>query len=384
MFEKKIDKRLLKNFDFIILLIIFLLVGIGILGIGIAKRLPTEGGENFIEAIRNLNVYHVRLQFLWFLSGLVLMGVVISIDYHIIGDYVDYIYWIVVALLLYVDVAGAIMGGAQSWIPIGPFALQPSEFAKISIILTFAKVLSKKGDEGINHIKDLIPILLRLALPLALILAQPDFGTAAVFIVILFGMLFVSNISYKLLFGIIGSGVTIIPVVWFALLSEVQKDRIRVFLNPELDPMGKGYQVSQSITAIGSGRIIGKGILTNNTLSQLNFLPAAHTDFIFAVLTEAFGFVGGIVIIGLYLFLIIRTIMIAVKAKDKFGSLIVIGVAALMIAHIFENIGMTMGLTPVTGIPLPFMSYGGSFMWTNMIAYGLVLNIGMRRQKIKF
>jgi len=197
-------------------------------------------------------------------------------------------------------------------------------------------------------------------------------------------MLFVAKISYKLLFSIIGTGMAIVPIAWFALLSEVQKDRIRVFLNPRLDPMGKGYQVSQSITAIGSGRIIGKGILTNNTLSQLNFLPAAHTDFIFSVLTEAFGFIGGVIIIGLYSILIIRTIMVAVKAKDEFGSLIVIGVTALIIAHIFENIGMTMGLTPVTGIPLPFMSYGGSFMWTNMIAYGLVLNVGMRRQKIKF
>jgi len=378
------DKRLLKNFDFIILLLIFLIVGIGVLGIGIAKRLPTEGGENFIEAIRNFDVYYVRLQLLWFASGLVLMAVVISIDYHVIGDFVEYFYWIVVALLLYVDVAGAIRGGAQSWISIGPFALQPSEFAKISMILTFAKVLSKREEQGINHLRDLIPILLRLALPLALILGQPDFGTAAVFIVILFGMLFVANISYKLLFRIIGAGAAAIPIMWFTFLSEVQKDRVRVFLNPRLDPMGKGYQVSQSITAIGSGRITGKGIITNNTLSQLNFLPAAHTDFIFAVLTEALGFIGGAIIIVLYLLLIIRTIMVAAKARDSFGSLIVIGVTAMIIAHIFENIGMTMGLTPVTGIPLPFMSYGGSFMWTNMIAYGLVLNVGMRRQKIKF
>jgi len=377
------DKRLLKNFDIKILFLIFLITGIGIFGIGIAKRLPTEGGEDLIEAIGNFDLYHVKLQLFWFVSGLILMTITISIDYHIIGDYVEYFYWIVVVLLLYVDLAGVIRGGAQSWIPIGPFSLQPSEFAKISMILTFAKVLSKKED-GINHIKDLFPVLFRLALPMVLILSQPDFGTAAVFIVILFGMLFVANISYKLLLGIIGSAGALAPIIWFSLLSEVQKDRIRVFLNPSLDPMGKGYQVSQSVTAIGSGQIFGKGILTNNTLSQLNFLPAAHTDFIFAVLTEALGFIGGIIIISLYLLLVIRTIMLATKARDKFGSLIVIGVTAMIVAHIFENIGMTMGLTPVTGIPLPFMSYGGSFMWTNMIAYGLVLNVGMRRQKIKF
>lgn len=162
------------------------------------------------------------------------------------------------------------------------------------------------------------------------------------------------------------------------------KNRVLVFLNPELEPLGNAYNVIQSMTAIGSGQLYGKGVLTDNTLSQLNFLPAKHTDFIFAVTVEALGFVGGAMIIFLYMLLILRTIAIAKKAKDKFGSLIVIGVATMMFFHIFENIGMTMGIMPVTGIPLPFMSYGGSSMMTNMAAYGMVLSVAMRRHKIKF
>jgi rod shape determining protein RodA len=213
---------------------------------------------------------------------------------------------------------------------------------------------------------------------------QPDFGTATVFMAIIFGILFVAGISYKLLFGIIGAGVACIPLLWFGFLSDVQKNRILVFLNPGLDPLGEGYHVTQSLIAIGSGQIYGKGLLTDNTLSQLNFLPAKHTDFIFSVTAEALGFMGGIIIILLYLALIIRTMKIASKSKDKFGALLVTGVASMIMFHIFENIGMTMGLMPVTGIPLPFMSYGGSSMWTNMIAYGMVLSVGMRRQKIKF
>ncbi|MFU0800923.1 MAG: rod shape-determining protein RodA [Xylanivirga thermophila] len=381
-----LDKKLLKNFDFMIVILICLLVGFGAIGIGIAMRSPTEGQGGITEMIGNFNLKYVQLHLLWAATGLVLMLITASIDYNVLKDMSAYIYWIIVALLLYVDAKGNVAGNAQSWIVLGPFKLQPSEFAKLAIIITTAKVLSKdeESDGKLSHLKDLIPLIVKIAIPLVLVAIQPDFGTATVFMAIIFGILFVAGISYKLLFGIIGAGVACIPLLWFGFLSDVQKNRILVFLNPGLDPLGEGYHVTQSLIAIGSGQIYGKGLLTDNTLSQLNFLPAKHTDFIFSVTAEALGFMGGIIIILLYLALIIRTMKIASKSKDKFGALLVTGVASMIMFHIFENIGMTMGLMPVTGIPLPFMSYGGSSMWTNMIAYGMVLSVGMRRQKIKF
>jgi rod shape determining protein RodA len=382
------DRKLIKNFDFLILILIFMLVAFGAVAIGIAMRLPTEGNEEgIIEVIGNFNLKYVELHLLFFATGLILMFITISIDYHFYRDMSNYLYWAVNILLLFVAFKGHTAGNAQSWIDFGPLKLQPSEFAKLSIIITLAKILSRDkedGEEKPHSIKDFALIALYMAIPLALILKQPDFGTAMVFIAILFGMLFAAGINYKILFGAIGAAVAAAPVMWFTFLTEKQKSRILVFLNPGLDPMGEGYHVLQSVTAIGSGQVYGKGILNDNTLSQLNYLPAKYTDFIFSVTAEALGFIGGISVIALYLFLILRTVSLAAKAKDSFGSLLVIGVVSMMVFHVIENIGMTMGLMPVTGIPLPFMSYGGSSMWTNMIAYGLVLNVGMRRQKIKF
>lgn len=376
------DKRLVKNFDFFLVFIVILLVGIGIFGIGAAKRLPTEGGDSIVDVLKSFNLRHVKLQFFWLLSGLVLMTIVISIDYQTIGDYSTIFYWVVIALLLIVEIAGAARGQAQRWIAIGPFTLQPPEFAKIAVILVGSKTLSKIESED-RKLKDFLPVIARFALPILFII-QNDLGTSMVLIVVLMGMLFVMGMSYKLIFGFLGLGIVAAPIMWFNFLTQEQQDRILVFLNPGLDPSGDGYNVIQSVMAIGSGRITGKSLLAGNTLSQLNYLPEPHTDFIYSVIVEALGFIGGLAIIVLYAIIIIRCIGIARRAKDTFGQLIVIGVVCMQMAHIFENIGMTMGIMPVTGIPLPFLSYGGSFMWTNMIALGLVLNVGMRRQKIKF
>ena len=384
------DKRLIKNFDFLILIIIILIVCLGLLGIGIATRSPIEGSDGAIgNAINSFNLRQVNLQVLWFTTGLVMMLIVISIDYHIIIDLSIYVYWIVIGLLILVIFAGTKGGGAQSWIAIGSFRMQPSEFAKITVILSLARIMSKREEKGINNIKSIIPIILTMAIPFALIIKQPDLGTALTFIVILFGMLFVAGINYKLLTAGIALGISAIPIAWFTLLDNYQKHRILVFLNPGMDPLGSGYNVLQSMMSVGSGQITGQlnsigGILFGNTLSQLDFLPAKETDFIFSVTAEALGFVGGITIIALFFILIMRTIRVATKAKDTLGALIAVGVASMILFHVFENIGMAMGIMPVTGIPLPFMSYGGSSMWTNMISFGLVLNVGMRRHKIKF
>ncbi len=383
------DKRLVRNFDFALLIIILLITVIGLFGIILATRSPVEAGDNAVsEIFGSFNMRQVKLQIIWFVSGLVLMLVVVSVDYHTIVDLSVYFYWIVVAMLIAVKLKGQTRGGAQSWIPIGPYQLQPSEFAKISVILSLARIMSKKEETGINNFGSMAQILLTLAVPFVFIVIQPDLGTALVLIVIFMGMIFVAGIDYKLLFGVIGAGVAAIPPVWFKFLDKYQKNRILVFLNPGLDPTGKGMQAIQSKMAVGSGQLTGRlgsgGFLFHNMLSQLNFLPAKDTDFIFAVTAEALGFLGGITIIVLYLLLIIRTVRIASKARDHLGSLICIGVASMALFHVFENIGMCMGIMPITGIPLPFMSYGGSSMWINMISFGLVLNVGMRRQKITF
>lgn len=376
------DKRLIKNFDFFLLFMVILLVGIGIFGIGAAKRLPSEGGDNLVDILKSFNLRHVKLQFIWLISGLALMAMVISIDYKTIGDFGEVFYWAVVALLVVVEVAGAARGQAQRWIAIGPFTLQPPEFAKIAAIIIGAKTLSKNETEE-GKFKEFLPTIVRFVIPVIFVIKN-DFGTSMVLMIILMGMLFIMGMSYKLIFGFLGAGAIAAPIMWTKFLTLEQKDRIMVFLNPGLDPIGDGYNVIQSVMAIGSGRTTGKSLLSGNTLSQLNYLPEPHTDFIYSVIVEALGFVGGFTIILLYAIIIIRSIKIARKAKDTFGQLLIVGVVCMQMAHIFENIGMTMGIMPITGIPLPFLSYGGSFMWTNMIALGLVLNVGMRRQKIKF
>ncbi|HOB19442.1 MAG TPA: rod shape-determining protein RodA [Candidatus Atribacteria bacterium] len=382
------DKRMFKNLDYMIIIIIMLIVGIGLISIGLATRSPVEDTEDITGALESFNFRQVKLQLIWFGTGIILMIITACIDYHFLSNVSPYLYWGVVGLLVLVMFAGTTGGGAQRWIAIGPFRLQPSEFTKLALILSMARVISKREEQGINNVKSLALVVFTLGVPFLLIAAQPDLGTSIALIAITLGMLFVAGISYKLLLAGGAAIAAAIPAAWFFLLKEYQKKRIMVFLNPELDPLGDGLNVLQSIMSVGSGQIWGQlkngALFSANTLSQLNYLPAKDTDFIFSVAAEAFGFVGGITIIALFFLLIIRTIRIGSKAADKLGALIAIGVASMTLFHVYENIGMTMGIMPVTGIPLPFMSYGGSSMWANMIAYGLVLNVGMRRQKHRF
>ena len=383
------DRKLVEKLDIGILLLILALVGFGLVGIGVAKRLPLEGGETLAQQLSSFNMYYVKLHLIWFASGLILMVLVLLFDYASFKHIAVFLYWTVIAMLVFLNVQGVIRGGAQSWFKIGVFTLQPSEFGKLAIIIMLAKQLAGRedGDEPAEEEpqwKKIVTCAVIVGIPLVLVVMQPDFGTAMVYIVIFFVMLFVGGIRIWWLLGMVGAAAAAAPTLYFTVLSDEQKHRILTFLDPSLDPMGQGYQVMQAKTAIGSGQVFGKGILNGNTLSQLNFLPEPHTDFIFPVIVEALGFIGGAAIIALFLLLILRSIRVSRKAKDKFGSFIVVGVCALMIAHIVENIGMTMGLMPVTGIPLPFISYGGTFMYTCMIAFGLVLNVGMRSQKSIF
>lgn len=365
------DPKLLKYVEYPIIIFILLITIISVLVISSATH--AIAGENF---------HYTKMQIIWFLAGLVVMSIVIAVDYHSIANYSNTIYVLnIFATLLVIAIGiGKQSTGAQRWIPIGPFGLQPSEFAKLAIIITLSKYLEKK--KPIKTIKDLLPVAFHVGIPMIIVAKQPDLGTALVLIAIMFGIIFVAGISYKLLGGIIGAGILSIPVLW-KFLHGYQKNRILVFLNPYLDPLGAGYQVIQSKIAIGSGKIFGKGLF-RGTQNQLDFLPVRHTDFIFAVLGEEWGLIGGIILFSLYFGLIYFTVKVAFKARDLLGTYISIGIASMWTFQVLVNIGMNIGIMPVTGIPLPFMSYGGSSFLMNMMAAGLVINIGMRRQKILF
>ena len=310
------------------------------------------------------------------------MVVVLIPDYHNVGEYTAWIYWINIALLLLVLLTNSDIRGMVGWFKFGDRTFQPSEVAKIAIIITLAKMVSDrtKGKEGITHFRDIIWIVLSFLLPFGLILMQPDFGTAIVYAAIFFGILFMAKTSLKIIGTIFGVGLLLIPATWF-LLKPDQQQRITDFFNPATNAYS---QVNQAKIAIGSGQLTGKGFVSTGILGHLGFVPDDHTDFIFSVTIEPIGFIGGVILILLYFTLIFRTLYLAIKAKDDFGKCIVIGVACMTLFHVFENIGMNMGVMPVTGIPLPLFSYGGSNMLANMIAFGLVLNVNMRRYRWSF
>ncbi len=315
-----------------------------------------------------------------FILGLGLMIVVTIFDYEQYEGLIKYIAGAAIFLLLLVLVIGKEgEWGAKSWIRIGPIGIQPSEIAKVAFIITLSHHLERVHDR-INKPLVLFGVLLHAAVPIGLILLQPDAGSAMVFIFILIVLLFVAGLSYKYIIPAGVIGIASLPFIYNFLLDEFQKDRIRVFFNPESDPLYRGYNVIQSKIAVGAGRLFGCGYL-KGTQTQMEFLPTKHTDFIFSVICEEFGLIGAMVIILMLAFLIIRCIKTAQNANSRFGKYIATGVAAMFIFHVVENCGMCIGLTPVTGIPLPFISYGGTSLITYMIAVGLVMSVFYRTEK---
>lgn len=317
-------------------------------------------------------------------AGIIAMAVFAAIDYEDLGDLSKFIYGVCVLSLVLVLVIG--IGrestGSKSWIRFGPIGIQPSEFVKIGFIITFSSHVASLKDD-INSPANVVKLLIHAGVLIFLILLQPDYGTALVFICIMAGILFAAGISWKYIAGASGLTAIIVPIVWFFFLNDARKNRILVFLSPESDPSGAGYHVLQSKLTIGSGQIFGKGLF-HGTQTQLGYLPVKHTDFIFGVIGEELGIIGCLFVAALLFGLIFRILANSSTAKNEFGSYVCIGVAFMLIAHVFENIGMCIGLMPVTGIPLPFFSYGGSSLLTNMIAMGLVLSVYMRRKVINF
>ena len=365
-------KRFLRNAEWKILICSLML-----LIIGLVSLFSATGENNFSE---------FKKQIIWFLISIPIVIIVMLIDYNTIAKF-SYVFYVIFIILLIGVLFTEPVNGATSWFEITEtLKFQPSELAKIFIIIFIATILvkiQKDSKNEINKIHKLLLVLGIIGLPILLIIFQPDYGTAMAFVVSACFMLFVAGINKKYIIMAILVIIITLPLVYIFILPEHAKSRIEVFLNPETDPRGAGYNIIQSKLAIGAGKLLGMGILKGNQ-TQLGYLYPKTTDFIFSVIGEELGFICAATVIILYVVMITKSIYVAKTAKNDLGSYIAIGIAGIFFFHMLENIGMTMGLLPITGVPLPFVSYGGSSMITNFMCIAMLLNISGRRQKTIF
>ncbi len=318
------------------------------------------------------------LQMIWILLGSALFFCISFINYHFLVRTAYILYGINFIFLIMVYFFGRAFGGSKRWLDLELFNYQPSETLKIILIFILARILSAKRSWRSMNITELIKPLLLIGLPVLFIIFQPDLGTALITLIITSSLIIFAKVQKNILLFSLLFILCVSPVAWHFLLKEYQKNRILTFISPGRDPRGTGYNIIQSKIAIGSGQIFGKGF-QKGTQSQLEFLPERHTDFIFSVLSEEHGFIGSIVTILLFLFLIILGFYTAFQSKDKEGVFLCAGMSFYIFWHVFINIGMTMGLLPVVGIPLPLLSYGGSGMLTTMVALGVISSVSYRR-----
>ena len=314
-------------------------------------------------------------------AGVVLMLVVAALDYRVVGALAIPIYGATLAVLAFVLVAGRTIWGAQRWIYLGPFSFQPSELAKLAVIICLARYLSSREEE-IRSPKTILVSLLIVLVPTVLVYRQPDLGTSLVIGAIWFGMVFVAGAPLAWLGGILAVPFVAFPLVW-RVMHEYMRRRLMIFLSPERDPFGEGYNVIQARISVGSGGWWGKG-LGNGTQTQLNFLKVQHSDFIFAVLAEELGFFGGVILLALFGALFWRCLLVGQRSRDTFGRLLAAGVASMLLFQVFVNIGMNIGLAPVTGIPLPFISAGGSSLLTVFASLGMLQSILIHAQARRY
>lgn len=365
---KNLFLRLFKNYDwFLLAATIFLLT------LGLAVLYSTTYDFSIeSEAVR---------QSIFVGIGIFGLFVISHIDYRILRSYSGLLYIFVILMLLAVQLFGFTANNAQRWINLGFFQLQPSLLSQLLMAIILAKYFSERY-EDMHRIKTILLSLLYVAIPTGLVLAEPNLGTAFVFIFMWAVLLLVSNARRLYVAIMAAAGISSLPLFWL-LMKDYQKQRILTFMNPTADPQGAGWNVNQAMIAIGSGQFWGQG-LGKGSQSQLNYIPEKHTDFIFASLAEEMGFVGVLVLIGLFGLLFFRGIRIAILARDFFGTYLTIGILSMLFVHVFVNIGMNMGIMPVTGIPLPFISYGGTPILVDMAAIGILLSIHSRYKKIDF
>lgn len=361
------DRRLVKYFDWGLLGMTVLLGFLGLVTLysAVTSASPTPQ-----------KIYYFK-QLVWYCAGLIVMVISFLINYKLLDRWANAIYAICILLLICVLLFGKHVGGARRWLILGPLSIQPSEFVKIAVIICLARYYSKIANiRGLN-LRELLTPLILAAIPIFLIVRQPDLGTAMLVVLIASSMTVFVKIERRSFLYIIASCTITIPMVWF-FLKGYQKKRILTFLNPELDPLGAGYHIIQSKIAIGSGMISGKGFL-KGTQNALSFLPEQHTDFIFSVLAEEMGFVGSVIPLLIFMMLIIWGLNVAYRCRDPFGTILAVGISSMIFWQVFINVGMAMGLMPIVGVPLPFISYGGSSIVAMMICIGLLMNVSMRR-----
>jgi rod shape determining protein RodA len=322
--------------------------------------------------------FHTK-QVLFIAAGLVLMFILAKIDYHRLLDWAPWAYGICILALVAVKLVGHKALGARRWIQIGPLQFQPSEWAKLVLILAVARYFANLGGRNLTW-RDIFKALAMVGVPMALVLIQPDLGTTLIYAPILVSGLFLGGINWKQAAILLGVAAVLAVGAWSSGkgLKPYQKARLTSFINPDNDPKGSGYQIRQSLIAVGSGGIWGKGA-EKGSQTQGYFLPIPYTDFIFAAFSEEHGFVGAVFVLLLYFFILMRLIQNAQTAADLPGSLIIMGVVAVLIFQIAVNVGMVIGFMPVTGIPLPLMSYGGSSVLFTFLALGVAMNVRMRR-----
>ncbi len=361
------DRRLAQFFDWGLLWLTLAIISAGLMTLYSAVSLDGAPSQNplFIR------------QLIWFGCGLVAMVVSFLFSYKLLERWAYFIYGACVLMLVWVLFFGKVVGGSQRWLSLGAASLQPSELVKVAVIIALARMYAKMVSARGMTIRDLMqPVILTL-IPFLLIVRQPDLGTAMVVALIAVSITLFAKIERRSLGGLVACCTLAVPAVWF-FLKGYQKQRILTFLNPDRDPLGAGYHIIQSKIAIGSGMLSGKGYL-KGTQNALAFLPEQHTDFIFSVLAEEWGLIGACVLLLLFLLLILWGLNIAQHCRDPFGTILSVGVTAMIFWQVLINIGMVMGLMPVVGVTLPFISYGGSSIITMMIGIGMLLNVSMRR-----
>lgn len=366
----KIDRRLIKNFDWVTLSIVIVISLVGIMTIYSATRpIIEEDGYKF----------YIR-QAIWLVIGLAGLFIMVSFDYMWFYRFSIYLYMIGIISLMAVFIFGRTGLGAQRWISLGPVSFQPSEFFKLAYIIMLSHQLSNTNG-SLSTTSFFRIFFLIVFVPFILLIKQPDLGTALIIMIIFLSIMLTRGIQKKILVLFIIIGIISLPFIgnlFWEGLKDYQKNRIIAFMEPGVDPTGIGYHINQSKITVGSGKFFGKGYL-KGTQGPFRFLPEKHTDFVFAVFSEEWGFFGSIFLISLYIFLILRGFKTAIDAKDDFGRYLALGITFMFLTYCIVNIGMTLGIMPVVGIPLPFMSYGGTALLSNLLSIGILINIRTRR-----